>query len=339
MDPNWRPNHDEVVSAALHNIAECAKRPYYHNIRGFRFSPKDLPDDVYVWVKYGNTPEGLRCEANTQYYVHDELLKMGDEARQRFYVPKVFDYFETELDVTLYLIKESCRLSYGIIVMEYVTGTAISQILQDLEFEYAEPNGQTNGGQTQSEDADPTDTLESMPTPAQKSLQDNITVFKDLVADSISFFLSFPPPADVTPGPVGGGLIMHWAFGKDDSYAPREFANLKDLEDFINEKITKKWPDIAPAKLTQEGLKLCYCDLNLDNFLLENPDDPSSRVIIIDFEHAGFLPHSFLTWEIWDKREFDIEERVRTQSNLELSRDNVYAIHALLRKLTWESQI
>ncbi|KAK2779143.1 hypothetical protein CKAH01_11402 [Colletotrichum kahawae] len=87
------------------------------------------------------------------------------------------------------------------------------------------------------------------------------------------------------------------------------------------------------AKLVPEGPKLCYCDLNLNNFILEDGENPDRRMIIIDFEHANFLPHSFLAWEMWNKREFDMEERVRLQSNLEVSRDNIYAIHALSRVL------
>lgn len=46
-------------------------------------------------------------------------------------------------------------------------------------------------------------------------------------------------------------------------------------------------PDFTTADLVSEGLKLCYCDFNLNNFLLENPDDPGSQLTVIDFEHTA----------------------------------------------------
>lgn len=51
-----------------------------------------------------------------------------------------------------------------------------------------------------------------------------------------------------------------------------------------------------------EGLRLCYCDLNLDNFLLQDSSEPSSTLYIIDFEHTSWLPVSFLLWEVYNKK-------------------------------------
>ncbi|KAF0331155.1 hypothetical protein GQ607_001463 [Colletotrichum asianum] len=401
----WKPDHEEVLQNTAQNVAECSKRPYYDNLRGFRFSPKSLPADVFVWVKYGHESDSLRAEANTQYYVHEQLSKMDEGARQRFHVPRVFDFIDTELDVKLHGFKNPRLLPYGIIVMEYVTGTSVAQIASDIrpdpliavravleetrrKSEQAallrhhenqeQEQGKLESAVVSSEDqsadksgehstqtegsAEPTTSethnerqahgqetpgLSASPSQEQHAEQssgktelsaeeiaEKEAPFKNRVADAISFLLSFPPPSDVSPGPVGGGLIKNWAFGKDDSDAPREFANLEELNEFVNKKIVEGRSDMIQANLVPEGLKLCYCDLNLHNFIMEDRENPDSRIIIIDFEHANFLPHSFLTWEMWNKREFDMEERVRLQSNLTLSRDNVYAIHELCRVVT-----
>ncbi|KAI8274787.1 hypothetical protein K4K60_009233 [Colletotrichum sp. SAR11_57] len=244
---------------------------------------------------------------------------MDEGARQRFHVPRVFDFIDTELDVKLHGFKNPRLLPYGIIVMEYVTGTSVAQISSDIRPDPLIAHAEQSSGKTES---------------SAEEIAEKEAPFKNRVADAISFLLSFPPPSDVSPGPVGGGLIKNWAFGKDDSDAPREFANLEELNEFVNKKIVEGRSDMIQANLVPEGLKLCYCDLNLHNFIMEDRENPDSRIIIIDFEHANFLPHSFLTWEMWKKREFDMEERVRLQSNLTLSRDNVYAIHELCRVVT-----
>ncbi|KAF5508797.1 hypothetical protein CGCF413_v003600 [Colletotrichum fructicola] len=330
---------------------------------------------------------------------------MDEGARQRFHVPRVFDFIDTELDVKLHGFKNPRLLPYGIIVMEYVTGTSVAQISSDIrpdpliavravleetrrkseqaallrhhenqEREQGKLESAVVSSEDQSADksgehstktegsAEPTTSethnerqahgqetpgLAASPPQEQHAEQssgktessaeeiaEKEAPFKNRVADAISFLLSFPPPSDVSPGPVGGGLIKNWAFGKDDSDAPREFANLEELNEFVNKKIVEGRSDMIQANLVPEGLKLCYCDLNLHNFIMEDRENPDSRIIIIDFEHANFLPHSFLTWEMWKKREFDMEERVRLQSNLTLSRDNVYAIHELCRVVT-----
>lgn len=84
---------------------------------------------------------------------------------------------------------------------------------------------------------------------------------------------------------------------------------------------------MTTADLVSEGLKLCYCDFNFENFLLEDPDDPASRLTIIDFEHTAWLPFSFLIWALWDKREGYIVEQVTSRTGMEIHRENVEALH------------
>jgi len=58
------------------------------------------------------------------------------------------------------------------------------------------------------------------------------------VADALAALVDLPPPPDARPGPVGGGLIRNFTFAKEyeehESDAPREFLDLKDLEDYVN---------------------------------------------------------------------------------------------------------
>ncbi|OBR03260.1 hypothetical protein CH63R_12387 [Colletotrichum higginsianum IMI 349063] len=208
------------------------------------------------------------------------------------------------------------------------------------------PQEQEHGERQDVEDAQ--ETCEEHPKNDQQNnkedeqkriLDGELLPLKNRVADAICFLLSLPKPPDTRPGPAGGGRIKHWTFGRDESDAPHEFSDVEHLETYVNEKISETFPDLPHARFVHEGLRLCYCDLNFDNFLLEDAEDPSGRIIIIDFEHASWLPYSFLTWEAWDKREFAMEERIRSRCGLELNRDNVYALYALLRQREWNSAI
>lgn len=81
------------------------------------------------------------------------------------------------------------------------------------------------------------------------------------------------------------------------------------------------------ADFGSEELRLCYCDPGFQNFLLEDPSDPASRLTIIDFEHTSWLPYSFLVWDLRQKKEYYIEESVTLRSGLDVNEDNVTALH------------
>lgn len=63
--------------------------------------------------------------------------------------------------------------------------------------------------------------------------------FKDRIADALCFLLPLKPLPETAPGPVNGGRIQNFVFGRDDFLAPRDFDTLEELEGWINEENEK----------------------------------------------------------------------------------------------------
>ena len=190
----WEPSEEEIVAATAEEVRKAGKRHFYENIRGFSHPPVAGKSGL-VWIKYGYDTERLRCEANNQAFVHGELESCEEKTRKEFRVPRVFDFFEAEID----------GLPYGMIVMEFVEGVPISKLTAQLR--------QADG---------------------LADKEKKIAVLKQRVADAICFLLSLQAPPDVVPGPVGGGRIVHFIFGRDEPEAPREFEDLEELQAYIN---------------------------------------------------------------------------------------------------------
>ncbi|ROW04835.1 hypothetical protein VMCG_04801 [Cytospora schulzeri] len=297
----WEVDIDVLTAAAEDEIEQSRKRPFYENIKGFRFTPKVLPPGVEcLWVKYRDGEPTLQTEAFTQDYVHSELAKLDRPVKGGLYIPKVFGYAEIEM--------EGCNCSF--IIMEFVTGTPISRITRDIR---------------RSKDSD------------DQEKEDRMRPFKDRVVDALCFLLSLEPPVDAAPGPVNGGHIQSFVFGRDESYAPRVFNSLEDLHEWVNHENEKKKanPLLTTGDLLSEGLSLCYCDLNLDNFLLEDEKDPASRLTVIDFEHTSWLPYSFLVWELWNKSEGYMTDQVTSRTMVRVNRDNIEALNNIHLQRRW----
>lgn len=90
-------------------------------------------------------------------------------------------------------------------------------------------------------------------------------------------------------------------------------------------------PGYPPADLVSEDLRLCFGDMNLTNFIMEDGEDPSSRLIIIDFEHANFLPTSFLVYSSWLTRDAHISEGIRLGAQLQVNEDTNAALDNIRR--------
>ncbi|KAI0966037.1 hypothetical protein F4678DRAFT_451139 [Xylaria arbuscula] len=226
----------------------------------------------------------------TQQYVHAEWMKADEETKARLLVPEVFDYIEGEIDNHL----------YGFIVMEYLPGTSIRELLGPLR-------------QARVPESD-----------------ESITSLKDRVIEAVCFLLSLTPPPETPPGPVGGGRMKNRAFGTDELEAPRQFESSEDLQTYINDEIEQEGVDLSPCNLLTEDLRLCCCDLGFHNFILQDESSPeTSKLIIIDYEMTNWLPHSFLVLESWNTRDAHMSEGIKNGGLLDINEDNIQAINAL----------
>ncbi|KAI1300825.1 hypothetical protein F5Y03DRAFT_363697 [Xylaria venustula] len=294
----WLPTEDEVIEATVRKIQLCRDTPSLPNLRGFRL---DAPSDSSppVWVKYTSQPEFLFTEMKTQQYVHAEWMKADEETKARLLVPEVFDYFEDELDNGPW-----GSLTYGFIVMEYLPGISIRNLIRPLRRDRVPES------------------------------DERITSLKDRVVEAVCFLLSLSPPPETAPGPVGGGRMKCRAFGTDDLEAPRQFESSEDLQTYINDEIEQEGQGLAPCDFLTEDLRLCCCDLGFHNFILQDESNPqTSKLIIIDFEMTNWLPHSFLVWESWNTRDRHMSTGIRDRGQLEINEDNIQAINGLRNRM------
>lgn len=62
---------------------------------------------------------------------------------------------------------------------------------------------------------------------------------------------------------------------------------------------TRHQKDPHPPTVTLERqLVFCYTDFNAENFMVTHDPDGRPRLYIVDFEHASFLPLSFLAYAV-----------------------------------------
>ncbi|KAJ0109344.1 hypothetical protein J7T55_000269 [Diaporthe amygdali] len=130
--------------------------------------------------------------------------------------------------------------------------------------------------------------------------------------------------------PYGGGLITNLVWGREDSNSPQEYESVEDLQNWINAENDRTNPGYPPVDLVSEDLRLCFGDMNLTNFIMED-EDPSSRLIIIDFEHANFLPTSFLVYSSWLTHDAHISEGIRIRAHLQVNEDTNAALDNIRR--------
>lgn len=236
-ESTWEVDVEELIAATKDYKDLCNSRPYYENIRGFPFTPKDLPPGVTrLWVKSHAGEPTLRGEADTQDYVHNEITKRGPPTSEHFYVPEVYRYEEFWIGDMIY----SC------ILMEFVTGTPISSIMKP--------------------------TLWSREI-SEEAKSEIVRPFKDRVAQALCFLLSFDPLPDTAPAPVNGGRIQNFVFGRDDPDAPHDFDTLKQLQDWINEENEKVRLKRAAKRLL---LKFSLC-VGKTESLFHNKSRPHIR--------------------------------------------------------------
>lgn len=96
--------------------------------------------------------------------------------------------------------------------------------------------------------------------------------------------------------------------------------------------------DMEPVDFTPEGLKLCYCDLSLNNFIMPDASNPSNPIYVIDFKRASWLPFSFLMWEVLHKMFGDREQKILEESGFKPSEENLDALWKLGYTMHWNER-
>ncbi|KAL5331280.1 hypothetical protein ACEPPN_000810 [Leptodophora sp. 'Broadleaf-Isolate-01'] len=112
------------------------------------------------------------------------------------------------------------------------------------------------------------------------------------ISKAIKLFLSFEVPVNATPGPIGGGIIRHPLF--KDAIASIEYASVNALQGHVQALANMPETNNLNINFHNEDLCFCYSDLFEGNFIFTNKGD----LYIVDFEHAGFLPASFMTYAL-----------------------------------------
>ncbi|ROV92461.1 hypothetical protein VSDG_06670 [Cytospora chrysosperma] len=117
----------------------------------------------------------------------------------------------------------------------------------------------------------------------------------DSIARAIKLLMSIPVPPGQKPGPVGGGRIRHPLFKDDVSFG--EYSSVDELEKHLNKVSTLRFKD-SPTVRLERDLCFYYSDLYDGNFILTDTGD----LCIIDFDQAGFLPLSFMSFALAESR-------------------------------------
>lgn len=170
---------EEEIEHAWKHTPHCT--PTGSAVTGFPY-PADAPS-AYIKFKLGVPVELTLAEARNQMFAYDALQQLPPEERQAVHVPEV------------YRTMRIGRLLF--IIMEYVPGRTLAQIIEDRE------NWET----------------------IREEVINNI-------AQGMRLLLSLPVPCDAKPGPVGGGIIRHPIF--KDCEAATEYDSVDMLERHFN---------------------------------------------------------------------------------------------------------
>ncbi|KAK1765105.1 hypothetical protein QBC33DRAFT_545749 [Phialemonium atrogriseum] len=133
---------------------------------------------------------------------------------------------------------------------------------------------------------------------------DRKSKYYDLIAEGIQLLRRMPPPlpGDPTPGPCTSSrrIIKHMLF--KDHEAPIEYNTVEELQDHLNRvaRLGYRNNPNPPVVNLEKELVFCYTDFNDENFMFTTDADCRLCLYIVDFEHASFLPVSFLAYAFFE---------------------------------------
>ncbi|KAB5577946.1 hypothetical protein GE09DRAFT_1087930 [Coniochaeta sp. 2T2.1] len=148
----------------------------------------------------------------------------------------------------------------------------------------------------------------------------------DIMAEAIELLSRMPVPGDATVGRYSSArtYFKHPIFKHHE--ACLIYKDVQEMEDHFNRVAIIRFgmrppPEIMTVNFRDEPLVYCYSDLQDENFLFEKDDNGRPRLWLVDFEHAAFLPISFLSHAVVRNRWYTtqpIQDRLTTlpQHNL-----------------------
>lgn len=234
-------------------------------VTGFHFPP----DQPVAYVKFGLKSRRM-TEVKNHEYAFAALKAMPPHQTKGILVPEIYRTFESN--------------NKFFIVMEYIPGRLLARYEEGHDWE---------------------------------SQQETVI---NSIAGAIKLLMSIPAPPGQKPGPVGGGRIRHPLFKDDESYC--EYSSVEELESHLNRVCDHRDPPTfgvgccctiadtivaqvstirnktAPTVTLERDLCFYFSDFYPSNFIFTDAGD----ICVIDFEQAGFLPLSFMSFAVAQSR-------------------------------------
>ncbi|KAG6888411.1 hypothetical protein C0995_008415 [Termitomyces sp. Mi166 len=107
------------------------------------------------------------------------------------------------------------------------------------------------------------------------------------IAAAIHWLLALPPPDDGKLGPVGGGPMRHSLWRDDEGPT---YESVEQMDTHLNNVL--KYQGLT-VNLSADPICFYHDDIDLRNFLVAG-----DHLYVIDFEHTGFAPASFMSYSL-----------------------------------------
>lgn len=255
-------SEEEIIS--VYKQTPWAK-PNGNSVTGFIFPPIQ----PVAYVKFGD-PWQRMAELKNHEHAFAALKAMPPHQKKGILVPEIYRTFESN--------------NKFFIVMEYIPGRLLARYEEGHDWE------------------------------SRKEM------VIDSIAGAIKLLMSIPAPPGQKPGPVGGGRIRHPLFKDDESYC--EYSSVEELESHLNKvcghrdspnfgvsccrtitdtivaQVSTIRNKTAPTVTLERDMCFYFSDFYPSNFIFTDAGD----ICVIDFEQAGFLPLSFMSYAVAQSR-------------------------------------
>lgn len=248
----------------IFNASQLQESPPWGTTKVFTYPPGSKEPSFFVKYSRSNTKWLLEPEMRNHKFAFDALRGRGPQQFPGLLVcvPEIFRVFEYR--------------NFYFLVMEFVPGRTLVEVEKEERNALAAARARAGD------------------KPAVAAQSELVKKLYRYVAEGIRL-LSVKAPPGTKPGPVGGGRIRHPFFKDSESRIP--YRDIKMLETHLNKVLrmrTRGDPNPPTINLERE-LEFYYADLYGGNFIFTNVAN-HTVLYIIDFDEAGFLPHSFMSF-------------------------------------------